>query len=147
MSAYKFCKVNMFKKLGQGSAALMAPGKGQSFSDVLTIAIPPITVRHVKNEHGWTAHVDLYLGVFNSSNIFTLPLRANVIYEGQDDPTPVFTKMARKVLAEMMARDLPVSKAFQRVLTPVEKREAKAMVSESEESETESESESEVSSE
>ena len=72
-----------FKKLGQGSAALMAPGRGRTVSDVLTIAIPPITVKHIATPSTWTAKVDLYLGVFNSSNVFTLPMTANTLYHGQ----------------------------------------------------------------
>ena len=144
MSAYNFCNVQSFKKLGQGSAALMMPGKGHFESEVMTIAIPPITVKHVQNEHGWTAHVDLYLGVYNSNDIFTLPLRANSIYEGQRDPTQLFTKMARKVLAEMVAREMPVSRTFQKLLTRGEKRAGQAAVQSSEsESETDSESETE----
>ena len=44
MTAYRFCQTNLFKKYGQGSGALMAPGKGRDSSAVLTVAIPPITV-------------------------------------------------------------------------------------------------------
>ena len=72
-----------YKKLGQGSAALMAPRMGRVVSDVFTIAIPPITVQHIATPTTWTAKVDLYLGVFNSSNVFTLPITANTLYQGQ----------------------------------------------------------------
>ena len=44
MTAYRFCQTQYFKKFGQGSGALMAPGKGKDSSDVVTVAIPPITV-------------------------------------------------------------------------------------------------------
>ena len=141
MSAYKFCSVERFKKLGQGSAALMAPGKGRFMSDVLTLAIPPITVKHVQNANGWTAHVDLYLGVFNSQNVFTLPLRANTIYQGQIDPTALFKKMALKVLAEMLLRKMPVSRQFVTLLPESARREARSQaLPESDASDSESDS-------
>ena len=136
MSAYLFCNVQKFKRYGHGSAALMAPGKGREQSDVLTIALPPITVRHVQNANGWTAHVDLYLGVYNSSNLFTLPLSSNKIYEGQEDPTPLFVRMARRALSEMVAREMPVSPQFRKLLTAGEKKVGRAVV----ESESESDS-------
>lgn len=82
-----------YKKLGQGSAALMAPGRGRTVSDVLTIAIPPITVKHIATPSTWTAKVDLYLGVFNSSNVFTLPMTANTLYHGQVSYTPYAYKL------------------------------------------------------
>ena len=46
MMAYNFCQVQHAKPLGQGSGALVNPCKGKDFSDVLTIAIPPIDVWH-----------------------------------------------------------------------------------------------------
>ena len=75
--------MEQYKQLGQGSAALMKPPRGRVTSDVFTIVIPPITVVHTATADTWTATVDLYLGVFNSNNLFTLPLRANTIYSGQ----------------------------------------------------------------
>ena len=75
--------MEQYEKLGQGSAALMAPPRGRETSDVFTIVIPPITVVHTATEDMWTADVDLYLGVFNSNNLFTLPLNSNSIYRGQ----------------------------------------------------------------
>ena len=75
--------MKQYKKLGQGSAALMAPPRGRDVSDVFTIVIPPITVVHTATDDTWTAKVSLHLGVFNSSGMFTLPMNANTIYRGQ----------------------------------------------------------------
>jgi len=77
--AYTFCQTQRFKKYGPGSGALMAPGKGLDRSDILTIAIPPITVTHIQPKHKWTAQVEMFLWVFTDSGRFTLPANANVI--------------------------------------------------------------------
>ena len=61
----------------------MAPPRGRTTSDVLTIVIPPITVQHIATDEIWTAKVSLHLGVFNSSGIFTLPMNSNTLYSGQ----------------------------------------------------------------
>ena len=55
MTAFKFCCVDQFKKLGVGSGALAAPGKGRESSTVLTIAIPPIVVTHSQSKGEWTS--------------------------------------------------------------------------------------------
>lgn len=79
MTAYNFCQVQQAKPLGQGSGALVNPCKGKDFSDVLTIAIPPIEVWHWESEDEWTMIVSFYLGVLNDSMRFTLPVNANVL--------------------------------------------------------------------
>ena len=118
MSAYKFCTVEKYKALGQGSAALMQPPRGRATSDVMTIAIPPITAVHIATADTWTLKVDLYLGVFNAADAFTLPVNASTLYAGQGDPTALFKRMALKVLREMCERGLPVSRAFAMLLPP-----------------------------
>jgi hypothetical protein len=67
MMAYNFCQVQTNKPLGQGCGALVNPCKGKDFSDVLTIAIPPIEVWHYESEDEWTMRVSFYLrvGVLN----------------------------------------------------------------------------------
>ena len=119
-TAYRFCDVDKYKALGRGSAALMAPPAGRHQSDVLTLAIPPITATHIATKDSWTLKVELYLGVFNSSNTFTLPLKANEIYAGMPDPTELFKRMALKVIREMCESDriYPVSRALIRLLPP-----------------------------
>ena len=104
MMAYNFCQVQTNKPLGQGCGALVNPCKGKDFSDVLTIAIPPIEVWHYESEDEWTMRVSFYLGVLNDSMRFTLPVNANIIYKDQPDPTPLFTKMGLKILGEMCLR-------------------------------------------
>ena len=94
MTAYHFCQVDKFKRLGMGSGALKVPIKGQSFSDVLTFAVPPITVIHKETADGWTATIDHYLAVYNSSDLCTLPSNSNTIYKGAD-PTELFKRTAK----------------------------------------------------
>jgi hypothetical protein len=118
MTAYKFCTVEQFKKLGQGSGALVTPGKGRDCSTVLTLAIPPIEVTHWQSADEWTMKVTFYLGVLNDQMRFTLPSRANEIYRGQPDPTPLFRKMGLKILGEMYSRDMALSKNFRVALGP-----------------------------
>ena len=104
MMAYNFCQVQHAKPLGQGSGALVNPCKGKDFSDVLTIAIPPIDVWHWESEDEWTMWVSFYLGVLNDNMRFTLPVNANVLYKGQPDPTLTFTQMGLYILGEMCTR-------------------------------------------
>ena len=136
MTAYNFCQVHSYKRLGQGSAVLQCPSRGRSTSDVMTIAIPPIRVVHCQSVDEWTLHVSLYLGVFNSSDHFTLPSKANDIYRGQEDPTSLFKRMSLKVLGEMCDADMPVSREFRRLLGP-EYQSEDDLSSESEEEESE----------
>ena len=116
MTAFNFCRTQQFKALGVGTAALRAPGKGKTVSDVLTMAIPPITVTHVETLDEWRLDVDMYLGVFHSSKRFTLPVNANDLYT--TDPTQLFVRMALKVVLEMHKRQFPLSRAFRRLLGP-----------------------------
>ena len=111
MTAYHFCQVDKFKRLGMGSGALKVPIKGQSFSDVLTFAVPPITVIHKETADGWTATIDHYLAVYNSSDLCTLPSNSNTIYKGAD-PTELFKRTAKMILGEMAAREMPLSQAL-----------------------------------
>ena len=114
MTAFNFCQVEKYKQLGMGSGALKAPVKGQEFSDVLTFAIPPITVVLKETEDEWTAKVDHYLAVYNSSDLCTLPNKSNEIYKGQD-PTEVmstFKQTAQFILGEMLVRSMPMSEAL-----------------------------------
>ena len=73
----------------------------------------------------------MYLGVFNDQGLFTLPPTANEIYQGQQDPTELFKRMALKILGEMYVRRLPISNKFKELLGP-------AYASEESESEEES---------
>jgi hypothetical protein len=87
MMAYHFCQTQKYKKLGQGSGALMAPGKFRTDSDTLVFAVPPITVTH--NAVTWVMTVDFYLCVFNGegngqTGRITLPPNPNFLYGGQD---------------------------------------------------------------
>ena len=116
MTAYNFCQTDRFKQLGVGSAALQTPGKGKTVSDVVTLAIPPITVVHVETLHEWRMEVSMYLGVLHSSKRFTLPINANSLYT--TDPTPLFLKMGMKVLKQMYNRNFPLSRAFRLLLGP-----------------------------
>ena len=116
MSAFHFCQTERCKTLGVGSAALRAPGKGKTVSDVLTMAIPPITVTHIESHKEWRVEIDMYLGVFHSSKNFTLPMSANDIYE--TDPTDLFVRMGLKVLKMMYERNFPLSHAFKVLLGP-----------------------------
>ena len=91
-------------------------------------------MQHIETETEWTTWVDMYLGVYNDSGVFTLPPKANVIYQGQSDPTSLFTRMALQILGEMYVRRMPISIKFKEMLGP-----AYASNSEGEESEEESE--------
>ena len=62
-----------------GSGALKAPVKGWNGSDILTFAVPPITVALRETEDEWIATVDHYLAVYNSSGLCTLPSMSNKI--------------------------------------------------------------------
>ena len=66
----------------------------------------------------WTMKVDMYLGVFNDSSRFTLPVNANDLYQGQADPTQLFTRMALQVLGEKYVRRMPISYKFKALLGP-----------------------------
>ena len=134
MSAFDFCRTQDCKALGVGSAALRAPGKGKKVSDVLTLAIPPITVTHYESHKEWRVEVDMYLGVFHSSKNFTLPMNANDLYD--TDPTDLFVRMGLKVLKLMYERNFPLSRTFKLLLGP----EYLSSASEEEESLSESES-------
>lgn len=114
MTAFKFCQVDKYKKLGLGSGALKAPVKGQDTSDVLTFAVPPITVVLKETEDEWIATVDHYLAVYNSSDLCTLPTKSNEIYP--EDPTDIFKRTAQMILGEMAIRELPMSEALKRRL-------------------------------
>jgi hypothetical protein len=118
MMAYKFCTVEHFKSLGQGSGALVAPGRGRDSSTVLTLAIPPITVTHWQSADEWTMRVTFYLAVLNDKMRLTLPSAANKIYLGQADPTPLFKKVGIKILREMFDRGMALSKSFRVALGP-----------------------------
>ena len=98
----------------------------------------------MKSKYEWTATVDMYLGVFNDQNVFTLPATANALYAGQDDPTQLFTRMALQILGEMYVRRMPISNRFKELLGPAYASEGESEVVESEESEAE-ESEAEES--
>ena len=111
MTAFNFCQVDKYKKLGMGSGALKAPVKGQEFSDVLTFAVPPITVVLQETEDEWIATIDHYLAVYNSSDLCTLPAKSNAIYL-RGDPTDLFKATARMILGEMAIREMPLSKAL-----------------------------------
>lgn len=136
MMAYKLCTVQDFKKLGQGSGALVSPSRGRDSSTVLTLAIPPITVTHCQSADEWTMSVSFYLAVLNDQMRLTLPSNANTMYSGQGDPAPLFKKMGLKILREMYLRGMPLSKSFRTAMGPEYQ---------SEESELESEAESEES--
>jgi hypothetical protein len=60
----------------------------------------------------------LPVGVLNDKMRFTLPSKANTIYKGQTDPTPLFKKMGLKILGEMYCLDLAISKNFKKALGP-----------------------------
>ena len=62
--------------------------------------------------------VTFYLGVLNDQMRFTLPSKANTIYKGQADPTPIFKKMGLKILGEMYCLDMAISKNFKNALGP-----------------------------
>ena len=111
MTAFRFCQVDKYKKLGIGSGALKAPIKGQTLSDVLTFAVPPITVIHTQTPDEWIATVDHYLAVYNSSDLCTLPTNSNSIYKS-GDPTELFKRTAKMILGEMAVREMPLSQAL-----------------------------------
>ena len=135
-TAYNFCHAQHNKSLGQGSAALVAPREGFSVSSGMTMAIPPITVKHVETDGEWWTTVDLYLGVYNDSNLFTLPLDSNTIYKDQLDPTELFKRAALKVLGQMYMRGFPLSLNFKELLGPDYSSEAGEMTEESSEEES-----------
>jgi hypothetical protein len=114
MAAFRFLQVDRYKKLGMGSGALKAPIKGQDYSDVLTFGIPPITVTHRESPDAWTATIDHYLAVYNSSDLCTLPVNSNTIYD--EDPTEVFKQTAQMIMGEMSVVQMPLSKALKRRL-------------------------------
>jgi hypothetical protein len=118
MTAYNFCTTERFKKLGQGSGALVSPGKDRVYSTVLTLAIPPIEVTHSESATEWTMHVTFYLGVLNDAMRFTLPTKANVIYPASCNPAALFTRMGLKILGEMYCRDMALSPDFRKALGP-----------------------------
>ena len=138
MTAFKFCSVQKMKALGHGSGALVAPRQSTGLvSEVLTLACPPITVRHVETRHEWKMEVDFYLGVYNDLDRFTLPQPANLIYgNDQEEVEEIFRQAARYVLGEMLVRGFPISQRFKELLPP----EYSSGESELEESESEEES-------
>ena len=78
MTAFNFCRVERMKALGHGSGALVAPRRSTGrLSEVMTLACPPITVKHIETKHEWKMEVDFYLGVYNDMDRFTLPQPAN----------------------------------------------------------------------
>ena len=60
--------------------------------------------------------VTFYLGILNDQMQFTLPSKANTIYKGQADPTPLFKKMGLKMLGDMYCLDMAISKNFKNAL-------------------------------
>ena len=143
MMAYRFCNTHVHKKLGQGSGALMAPGKNRKDSDVLIFAIPPVSISH--NSRTWEMKVEFYLGVFNGEGNnqegrFTPPPWANQLYGTQNVET-IFTNTALKILGDMHIRGLPISKNFRTILGPEYASDAGEASEEEEEKESESEEE------
>ena len=121
MTAYRFCCVEKMKALGHGSGALVAPRQSTGLrSEVLTLACPPITVKHVETKFEWKIEVDFYLGVYNDLDRFTLPQPANLIYGDQTGVESIFRQAAQYVLGEMLVRGFPilVSQRFQELLPP-----------------------------
>ena len=107
---------------------------------MMTIACPPITVRHVATKHEWVMEVDFYLGVYNDRDRFTLPQPANVIYgNNQEGVEAIMRQAAQYVLGEMLVRGFPISARFVQLLP----REYASEESELEESEPEEQSGSE----
>ena len=118
MMAYKFCSTQKHKKLGQGSGALMAPGKFRTSSDILIFAVPPVIVSH--NSETWQMKVEFYLCVYNGeghdqTGRITLPPNPNKLYGTQDVET-LFEKTALHILGEMRVRRLPLSTNFKTIL-------------------------------
>ena len=141
MSAFNFCCVEKMKALGHGSGALVGPRAATGLhSEVMTIACPPITVRHVATKHEWVMEVDFYLGVYNDRDRFTLPQPANVIYgNNQEGVEAIMRQAAQYVLGEMLVRGFPISARCVQLLP----REYASDESELEESEPEEQSGSE----
>ena len=95
MTAFNFCCVEKMKALGHGSGALVGPRVATGLhSEVMTIACPPITVRHVATKHEWVMEVDFYLGVYNDRDRFTLPQPANVIYGNNQEGVEAIRRQA-----------------------------------------------------
>lgn len=118
MMAYHFCQTQKYKKLGQGSGALMAPGKFRTDSDTLVFAVPPITVTH--NAATWVMTVDFYLCVFNGegngqTGRITLPPNPNILY-GTQNVEALFERTAIHILGEMRGRRFPLSANFKNIL-------------------------------
>ena len=117
MTAFKFCSVERMKALGHGSGALVAPRAQTGLGgEVLTLACPPITVKHVETKHEWKMEVDFYLGVYNDMDRFTLPQPANFIYGNQEEVEQIFRDAALYVLGEMLVRGFPISQRFKELL-------------------------------
>ena len=102
-------QVQKFQKLGVGSAVVMAPGKRRTDSDVMSFAVPPITVTHIASANEEKAIVSFYLAVFNSAGDLTLPSNPDKLYP-KGCPRETFKKTARLLLAEMVMMDMPVSR-------------------------------------
>ena len=115
-TAYKFCRTNLRKPYGQGSGVLAAPRRNQPYSGLLTMAIPPIEVRHTEGEDELTMHVDFYLSVFLDTNTLILPSKANQLYKQISDPDELFKRMAIHILGEMAQREFPLSSKFHALL-------------------------------
>eukprot|EP00966_Prymnesium_polylepis_P011032 253597-Prymnesium_polylepis.1 len=96
MQAYKFCNTQQYKKFGQGSGALMAPGKFRTDSDTLVFAAPPITVKH--DSETYVMEVEFYLVVYNGegndrTGRVTLPPNSTALY-GTQDMDALYSKTA-----------------------------------------------------
>ena len=114
-TAYKFCRTNLRKPYGQGSGVLTAPRKTATTSSVMTLAIPPITVKHIEGEDDLTMEVDFYLAVYMDSDKLILPSKSNQLYKQHSDPNALFTKMATYILGEMAEREFPLSARFRKM--------------------------------
>lgn len=114
--AYQFCRTNLRKPFGQGSGVLAAPRRNRPHSSVLTIAIPPITVKHIEGEDDLEMTVDFYLAVFLDTGALILPSNSNRLYKPTSNPTQLFTGMAMHILGEMATRDFPLSSKFHEML-------------------------------
>ena len=147
MTAYRFCDLKSeLKKWGVGSALLVMnkkrPGRWEGpEGDKLVLAIPPITVVHHETPWGDFVKVNFYLGIFNSSNRFTLPSTANMIYKGDVKATEdIFIQMSIQVLGEMLMARMPLTAAF-KALLPREYASDAGELTEEEEEEEEAEAE------
>ena len=139
MTAFNFCSVQKMKALGHGSGALVAPRRATGLrSEVLTLACPPITVKHVETAHEWRMEVDFYLGIYNDQDRFTLPQPANIIYGDQEAVESILRQTAQYVLGEMLVRGLPISSRFKRLI-PAEYLSEESELEESDEVESDME--------